>query len=127
MRIILIIFLLFTFLTVNNYNCKYIIIEHNKLTIKNVERELLKQEILFPEIVLKQVKLETGHLKYVPNNNLFGFRTNSGYLKFNTWQDAVTYAKKWQLRKYRGGDYYIFLTKVGYAKDPNYIKKLKQI
>lgn len=97
------------------------------LTIENVKKELIKQNILYSDIVLKQVKLETGHLKYVKHNNLFGFRTDTGYLRFETWQDAIVYKKKWQLRKYKGGDYYLFLKRIRYASDPNYINKLKRM
>jgi hypothetical protein len=97
------------------------------MTIENIEKELIKQNILHYEIVLKQVKVETGSLKYVRHNNIFGFRGNHGYLKFETWQDAVTYKKKWQEKNYKGGDYYAFLKRIGYAENPNYIQHLKKM
>lgn len=116
------------FLTLNNYTHCFVYKKVLKpLTIENVKEELIEQNILHHEIVLNQVKLETGHLKYVKHNNLFGFRNNDGYLKFDTWQDAVTYKKAWQLRKYKGGDYYHFLLKIGYAEDNFYINKLKRM
>jgi hypothetical protein len=127
-KIILIVLFVSIFLTLNNYTHVFEFKEVLKpLNIENVKEELIKQDVLYHDIVLKQVKLETGHLKYVKHNNLFGFRGNNGYLRFDTWQDAVTYKKAWQLRKYKGGDYYRFLIKVGYAEDSNYIRKLKQM
>lgn len=29
--------------------------------------------------------------------------------------------------RYKGGDYYEWLQKIGYAKDPSYISKIKEI
>ena len=94
--------------------------------MQNLIKEMNQQDIKHADIVINQVKLETGNLKYVKNNNLFGFRGNHGYLKFDTWQDAVRYKKEWQTKKYKGGDYYAFLLKVKYATDTTYINKLKQ-
>jgi hypothetical protein len=109
------------------------------LTIENIEAEIIANEIEHPDIVLRQSVWESGwyrcndcSLRY---NNPFGFRHTSwvekgnplGYLKFDTWQKAVVYYKKWQKKRYKGGDYYEFLTKVGYAEDPKYIKNLKSL
>jgi len=80
-------------------------------------------------IVLAQSVLETGHYKSKltrTHNNLFGFRTKNGYLKFNSWADCCAYYKRWQDRHYKTSkysNYYIFLRKIGYAEDPNYIPK----
>lgn len=128
MKIILTLIFIFLFLTLNNYIKEFPLLEiHRPLTLEYVFDELIRQEIKCSEIVFKQIKLETGNLKHVPHNNLFGFRTNKGYLKFDTWEDAVTYKKRWQERKYKGGDYYDFLRKVKYAEDKEYINKLKNM
>lgn len=127
-KILLLTLFLFIFYTLNVYQYEHRPVrEFKALTIENVRQELKKLGVKHSNIVIKQVKLETGNLKYVRNNNLFGFRGNSGYLKFNTWQDAVKYKKQWQDKKYHGGDYYDFLIKVGYATDNTYIKKLRQM
>jgi hypothetical protein len=104
-----------------------IIANDSILTIENIEKELIKQNILHYDIVLKQVKVETGSLRYVKYNNIFGFRGNHGYLKFETWQQAVVYKKEWQNRNYKGGDYYAFLKRIRYAENPKYIQHLKKM
>ena len=105
--------------------------DQNKLTLENVYNELIKQGIQEPEIVLAQVYHETGNLQSkvcLTKNNILGYSSKSGYRTFNSWQDCVTYAKKWQDRRYDGQtDYYVFLKKIGYATDVNYITKLKKI
>lgn len=128
-RIIIIILLSLIFISLNDYSTPIHIMKkiEKTMTIENIREELIQQNIAHVTIVLNQVKLETGHLKFVKNNNLFGFHDGKQYLKFDTWQDAIAYKKKWQDRKYKGGDYYKFLKNVGYAKDSNYINKLKQM
>jgi len=126
-KILLLTIFLFIFYSLNIYQYEHHIVkEFTALTIENIKKELKKLQIKHSDIVLKQIKLETGNLKYVENNNLFGFRGNNGYLEFNTWQESIEYKKRWQDKKYHGGNYYDFLIKVGYASDSTYIKKLKQ-
>ncbi|CAG5080817.1 glucosaminidase domain-containing protein [Parvicella tangerina] len=102
-----------------------------ELTPENVYAQLEKFEIRHPEIVLRQSILETGWYgcKYcsLEHNNIFGFRYKKKYLEFNNWVEAVKYYKKWQDKRYKGGDYYTFLKKVGYATSKTYISKLKSI
>jgi len=134
-KITLLILLLFAVYSLNRYQYDSqhyptghtIVTKYQALTLKNIKRELKRIGVKHSDIVIKQVRLETGNLKYLRNNNLFGFRGNNGYLKFETWQDAVQYKKEWQDKKYKGGDYYDFLVKVKYASDSTYIKKLKQM
>lgn len=101
------------------------------LSYTEVYREILKHEIKHPEIVLKQAILETGWFKCeycsYDHNNIFGFRYKHKYLEFDTWQESVAYYKKWQDKRYKGGDYYDFLKKVGYATSKTYNRKLKNI
>lgn len=109
------------------------------LTIENIEAEIIANNIEHPDIVLRQSVWESGWYKCndcsLRYNNPFGFRHTSwvdkgnplGYLKFDTWQEAVVYYKKWQAKRYNGGDYYKFLTKIGYAEDPKYINNLKSL
>ena len=101
-----------------------------KLTPVNVYQKILDYEIEHPKIVFSQVMLETGRLKSGGakiHNNLFGFTTKNGHKVFDNWEDSIAYYKKWQERKYNGGDYYTFLQNVGYAEDTLYINKLTKI
>lgn len=83
-------------------------------------------------IIVTQAKLETGNYQSYQcrvNNNLFGLYNSSKgeYFKFNNWWESVeAYRDKIQYR-YKGGDYYQWLQKIGYAEDPSYVSKLKII
>ncbi len=83
-----------------------------------------------PEIVTAQAVLETGHFESFScreRHNLFGLRYNHKYLIFDTWEESCeAYLSKIQYR-YSGGDYYEFLNRIGYATDPEYCFKLKNI
>jgi hypothetical protein len=102
-----------------------------ELTPENVYAQLEKFDIQHPEIVLRQSILETGwyECEYcsLQHNNIFGFRYKKKYLEFDNWVDAVKYYKKWQDKRYKGGDYYTFLKDIGYATSKTYISKLKSI
>ena len=102
-----------------------------ELTPENVYAELEKLGVEHPEIVLKQSILETGWYECehcsLKHNNIFGFRYKKKYLEFESWVDGVAYYKKWQDKRYKGGDYYKFLKTIGYATSTTYISKLKQI
>ena len=129
-KVFLFILLLVISFHLNSYSFHFpttIHIIEKEMTIENIYEKLLECEILFPDIVIKQVKLETGYLKYVKENNLFGFQTKNGYMKFETWEEAIFYKKRWQERKYKGGDYYLFLKNLPYAQDSLYIQKIKRI
>ena len=89
--------------------------------------------IIEPEIVIAQAKLETGNYSsdvFYENNNLFGLYDSNKkeYYKFNSWQESVlAYKDLIQSKLNDGEDYYVFLKRIGYAKDKNYIKKVKRI
>ena len=83
-------------------------------------------------IVVAQSILETGHYKSdkcINYNNLFGLydSKNKKYYRFNTWQESVKAYKQKVQYKYKSGDYYAFLKRINYAKDPKYITKLKRL
>jgi flagellum-specific peptidoglycan hydrolase FlgJ len=103
-----------------------------ELTTENVKEEIKKAKIKHPDIVLRQAILETGYFKSYNatyRNNLFGFWNSrrKRYLEFACWIDSIRYYRAWQDKHYKGGNYYEFLTKIGYAEDPDYIWKLKNI
>lgn len=98
-----------------------------KPTKKEVFVEILRQEIAFPEIVWKQAWLESHCGKY--SKNLFGFRTKSGYIEFESWKESVTYYKKWQKKRLiaymeekrtKQISYYDFIWWVGYKDGKRY-------
>jgi len=97
----------------------------------HVQQEIHESDILYPEIVFKQALLETGNFQCsncsMDHNNLFGFWYKGKYLEFDSWQESVEYYSRWQQRHFKGGDYYEFLKEIGFAEDPEYIKKLKGI
>jgi hypothetical protein len=88
-------------------------------------------DIKHPEIVLAQARLETGNFKckdcsYHYFQNAFGFKT-SEYLDFDNWYESFVYYKKWQDKHYKGGDYYTFLKKIGYASAEHYNETVREI
>ena len=95
-----------------------------------VRYELQKHGVQHIDIVVAQSLLETGSYRSQlvrTHNNLFGFRTKNGYLKFKSWKESCKYYADWQRRKYKGGEYFTFLKAIGYAEDPDYVSKLKTI
>ena len=84
------------------------------------------------EIVVAQSILETGHYhsdNCVKHNNLFGLYNSKRkqYYKFDKWWKSVIAYRDMIQYRYKGGDYYEWLQKIGYAEDPSYISKVKGI
>jgi|SRR5690606_16091266 len=102
-----------------------------ELTVENLQKEISRLGIKEGDVVLRQAILETGWFKCtncsMGTNNLFGFFYKGKYLSFDNWVESVEYYKWWQDQVYKGGDYYAFLKKIGYAEAPNYIKYLKSL
>lgn len=103
-----------------------------ELNDSNLLNALSAFEVSYPQIVLKQAKLESGNYTSrlcKENSNIFGLY-NSGtkkYYYFSHWLEAVLAYKKLVQSKYRGGCYYNFLEALPYAEDVEYIRKLKGI
>lgn len=100
-----------------------------ELTIPNLLAEIKKNNIKYPKIVLAQAILETGWFKSSVcrnKHNLFGLtnpRTKT-YYEFNHWTESVkAYYTKVQYR-YSGGNYLLWLKKIGYAEDKGYIRAI---
>jgi len=112
--------------------------------------DLLKQAMFFegvyaPEIVFTQAKLETGNFSsdlFVNGCNLFGMRypavrdtyatgVYKYHASYNTWVSSVKDIVLWQDWYIEKGfdlsNYLVFLQRVGYAKDKQYITKLKDM
>lgn len=84
------------------------------------------------EIVVAQSILETGYYhsdNCVKHNNLFGLYNSrrKQYYKFDKWWKSVIAYRDMIQYRYKGGDYYEWLQKIGYAEDPSYINKIKGI
>ena len=103
-----------------------------ELTIPNLLAEIKKNNIKYPKIVLAQAILETGWFKSSVcrnKHNLFGLtnpRTKT-YYEFNHWTESVkAYYDKVQYR-YKGGNYLLWLDKIGYAEDKGYIRAIIKV
>lgn len=105
---------------------------NQELNITNLYKVLAQYNVAFPKIVVAQALLETGYftsnicLNY---NNLFGLRkpSDGSYYRFNSWEEAIKAYKYYVQYKYRGGNYFAFLSHIGYAEDPNYLNKVRSI
>ena len=115
----------------NKHNLEYVVYN----TFKDSSRA---------EIVIKQIYLESGHLKSklcTENNNLTGMKhpriretkslkEKNGYAYFKSWQkcveDAYIYQKENKLLSSSKKEYLNFL-KRKYSEDKNYLKKLISI
>ena len=98
-------------------------------TKAEVERELRKQRVPHADIVLAQARLETGNFtsrRCREDKNIFGIKHGKRYAKYRRWQDSVADYKERISSRYKGGSYYVFLRKIGYASDPNYERKLRR-
>ena len=102
------------------------------LTIPNLYQEIIRNGIRHPKIVLAQAILETGWFRSPlcrNRHNLFGLtnpRTGK-YYEFNHWTESVrAYYPKVQY-KYTGGNYLLWLHKIGYAEDPRYVREVMKV
>ena len=103
-----------------------------ELTIPNLYKEIIRNGILYPKIVLAQAILETGWFSSSVcqnKHNLFGLtnpRTGK-YYEFNHWTESVqAYYTKVQY-KYKGGNYLLWLDEIGYAENPRYTDSIINI
>lgn len=106
---------------------------NKELNEKNLKEAIKYFDLEYADIVYTQAVLESGHFKSklcVKHNNLFGLYNSRKheFFRFNHWSESVLgYKRSIQNRYKPPQDYYIFLKELGYAEDPNYIKKLKQL
>lgn len=94
--------------------------------VAGLYKRLKEYDIECPKTVLAIVVFETGwmecnHCTY-QYNNLFGFRANGDYLRFNSIDDCLAYFKVWQTtyyvpwkKRHPNGTYYEYMAHVKYA------------
>ena len=117
----------------NNYSYSHITTFENKTPEEGIDEALIYYNIEHPTIVKAQAILETAHFTSdlcVKNNNLFGLydSKNKRYYSYNHWWESIEAYKKLIQRKYDNSKYYyMFLEDIKYAKDKEYINKLKEI
>ena len=117
----------------NNYSYSHITTFENKTPEEGIDEALLYYDIKHPTIVKAQAILETGNFTSnlcIKNNNLFGLydSKNKRYYSYKHWWESVEAYKKLIQRKYNNSKYYyMFLEDIKYAKDKDYINKLKEI
>jgi hypothetical protein len=115
------------------------------LTYDNIKLAMNLTGIIHPEIVLLQIRLETGNLTSSlcrEHNNIAGMKkpavrrttatgkTKSGYAYYDTWFDSIIdigLFQQYYIQKGRDlSDYEKFLSGL-YAEDPLYLVKLKRL
>ena len=99
-------------------------------TKADVLKELHRQQVPHANIVLAQARLESGNFKsalYKRTNNLFGIKAGEKYKEYPHWRKSIEDYRLKISKRYQGGNYYAFLTRIGYASDKEYIKKLRSI
>lgn len=99
-------------------------------TAPEVMAELRRQGLPHPDIVLAQARLETGNFTSAlcrTKHNIFGIRAGKRYKAYRRWQDCVADYKRCISSRYRSGDYYAFLRRIGYAEDRAYEAKVRRI
>ena len=115
-------------------------------TVENLKLAIELNRIIAPDIVLAQSRLETGLFRsdlFRGHNNLFGMKlarrrpttargsTENDYATYLTWYDSVKDLKlfqEWYLSRGENlADYFRFLASVGYAEDPHYLAKVRQL
>lgn len=124
---------------------KLIIIRENReFSEKKLKEQIYSLNFRFPHIVLAQAYLESGNFKstvFIENNNLFGMKeakvrstiskgTNRNHAFYEGWQESVIdyalYYSTYLSDIKTESEYYAYLQK-GYAEDPNYVSRIKNI
>lgn len=115
------------------------IIKSLPCTINNINRYAINIGVRHPDIMIKVCRKETGHLKYVKNNNLFGMKlpkkrkttaigkTNNNYAVFRNWAECV---QDWKIFEAQYKTRARLLRKIqrNYAKNKNYsLKNIKYL
>jgi len=118
-----------------------VLFDKYELSWKSIDYWMREFDIQNKEIAKRQVRLETGNLtsRFCREcNNLFGMRKplkrqttaigkDNGMSVYRSFIKSIEDYGIWQEYFYSEGDYYDFLASHGYATDPLYIPKLKNL
>lgn len=99
-----------------------------KLTHQIVYNKIIESGLKHPKIILKQSIHESGNFKSkaaINKNNILGIMKGSRIRYFSSVEECLLFYKERIQNRYNGGDYYMFLKRIGYAEDKNYTQKLK--
>lgn len=113
--------------------CKVDSVDFSKLALTKENLYLVMNiiGIHHQDIVMKQALYETGHFSSNlcrNGNNLFGIKKGNRYAHYKHWSESViAYRDKIQNRYRKGENYMSFLKRIRYARNPNYINKLKKV
>lgn len=125
---------------------KVLLVEQaNTFTEERLIAKIDELNFKYPHVVLAQAMLESARFKsaiFMENHNLFGMKeatsrlnlaqgTNHNHASYKNWEDSVldyalwcgTYANSANTEE----EYYQILESVGYAENPEYIAKLKEL
>lgn len=115
--------------------------EFSKQKLKEYLGEL---NVKYPEIVLAQAEIETGHFKsdiFKENHNLFGMKeaklrpttaigTNNNHAFYKNWRESVQDYALYQathLKEINSKEEYLDYLKQNYAEDSSYVVKIVKI
>lgn len=139
----IILLILFCFISMSFHNeyriprdieiCDTSFLQSRELNDSILYLALIHYNVKHPKAVLAQAKLESGNYTSYHcrvGNNFLGLYNSrkKEYFKFNHWTDCVQgYKDMIEYKLKDGEDYYDFLIRIGYAEDPSYVYKVKQI
>lgn len=139
----IILLILFCFISMSFHNeyriprdieiCDTSFLQSRELNDSILYLALIHYNVKHPKAVLAQAKLESGNYTSYHcrvGNNFLGLYNSrkKEYFKFDHWTDCVQgYKDMIEYKLKDGEDYYDFLIRIGYAEDPSYVYKVKQI
>ena len=131
--------------SLTDYEKVLLVEEVNAFSEDKLIAKLKELNFKYPHIVLAQAKLESGNFRshvFETNHNLFGMKeatsrlnlakgTDNGHATYATWEDSVMDYALWctayASKAHTEEQYYQILSEVGYAENPAYIQKLKEM
>lgn len=106
----------------------YVMLNANSLNFWLYRYEVKHKEIVFAQAMLESGYMRCNNCSLSEYNNLFGFQTSEGYIKFSHWSESIKFYSEYQNRYYSGEDYYTFLkNNWGALNMKKYINKLKWV
>jgi len=104
--------------------------QNKRVNQKQVYDKIVKAGIPHPKIVLQQAVHESTNFKYKPairKNNYLGLRRKGKLMKFDSVDECICWYKDKVSSRYKGGDYWRFLKRIGYAEDYTYKQNVSRV